>query len=243
MDSCVKILGTVVALCAAFATGPGLAQEDSPTTGRDVPRAVGGADDAVAVKGLVTHTSPDQSRTGPPSPPAAQGSEAAAATRSSIEPVRPEGGSAGLRRRANIKALIANAPKMATGSPASNTRIGLPLARSGAEGGTARNAIGAVVTGGGQGLGHAVPGSIASAGIGVHSPGRGVVGVGAAPANAGRADAPALAIPPNQAASPLTHTSGINGTLMGHIASGPSYIGGPAKDRSGINGTAMRPKH
>jgi hypothetical protein len=30
---------------------------------------------------------------------------------------------------------------------------------------------------------------------------------------------------------------------MGHIASGPGYIGGPAKDRSGISGTAMRPRH
>ncbi len=238
-----KILAVIAALCTLLATGPGHAQEDAPPTSRDVPRAIGGADDGVAVKGLVTHASPDESRTGPPSPPAAQRLEGAATTKSSVEPIRLEGGSAGLRRRANLKALIANAPKMATGSSASNGRIGAPLTRSGAEGGIGRNAIGAVVPGGGQGFGHAVPGSIASAGIGVHSPGRGVVGIGTATGNAGRADAPPSAIPPNQVASPLTHTSGINGTLMGHTAAGPSYIGGPAKDRSGINGTAVRPRH
>src|SRR5215472_7055511 len=39
-----------------------------------------------------------------------------------------------------------------------------------------------------------------------------------------------------------TYGTGLNGSTMGRITTGPGYIGGPAKDRSGINGTAIRPK-
>jgi hypothetical protein len=162
-------------------------------------------------------------------------------TNRGIDPVRAESGSAGLQRRANLKALIANPPKMQTDSTAFNTRFGPPPGRPGAVGGATRDAIGVVVPGGGQG--HTVPGSTASAGIGGHSLGSGVVGAGAATGNPGSADARRSTIPPNPVMSPAAHMSGINGTTMGHIASGPSYVGGPAKDRSGINGTAVRPKH
>jgi hypothetical protein len=154
------------------------------------------------------------------------------------EPVRLEGGSASLQRRANRKSLIASAPNIPA-APAANIGAIAPFKLPGAEGGPVRNAIGVVVPGGSQGLGHAVPASVAPAGIGMRSPGSGVAGAG----NVGSVDARRLAIPPNPVTSPVTHTSGINGTTMGHIASGPGSIGGPAKDRSGINGTAMRPRH
>lgn len=36
--------------------------------------------------------------------------------------------------------------------------------------------------------------------------------------------------------------TGINGTTIGHTASGSGSIGGPAKNLSGIDGTAMRPR-
>src|SRR5262249_5540117 len=158
----------------------------------------------------------------------------------SAEPVRLEGGSASLQRRANRKSLIATAPNMPAASSA-NTGAIPPFELPGAEGGPARNAIGVVVPGGGQGLGHAVPGSIAPAGIGVRGPGSGLAGAGTATGNVGGTDARRSAIAPNVVTSPVARTSGINGTTMGHIASGPGYIGGPAKDRSGINGTALRP--
>ena len=218
MESRVKVLGlaVAVALCAALAASPGRAQEDGANAGsdRDASR-VGG----VGIGGVGDII----------------GGRGA-------EPVRLEGGSASLQRRANRKSLIATAPNMPA---APSARIGAipPLKHPGAEGGPARNAIGVVVPGGGQGLGHAVPGTIAPAGIGMRGPGRGVAGAGTAAGSVSGADARRWAIPPNVVTSPVAHTSGISGTAMGHIASGPGYIGGPAKDRSGINGTAMRPRH
>jgi len=205
-----------LALCAALAAAPGRAQEDAPNAGsdRDTSRSggVGIGDGGDIIGGR------------------------------SVEPVRLEGGSASLQRRANRKLLIANGQNMPA-APSANIGAILPFKRSGAEGGPARNAIGVTVPGGGQGLGHAVPGSMAATGIGVRGPGSGVVGASPATGNVDSADARRSAIPPNAVANPVAHTSGINGTTMGHIASGPSYIGGPTKDRSGINGTAVRPRH
>jgi hypothetical protein len=216
MESRVKLLGLAVAmaLCAALAASPGRGQEDGANAGsdRDASRTggVGIGDGGDIISGR------------------------------GAEPVRLEGGSASLQRRANRKSLIATAPNMPA-APSANISAIPPLKLPGAEGGPARNAIGVVVPGGGQGLGHAVPGSIAPAGIGVR--GSGVAGAGTAAGNVGGADVRRWAIPPNPVTSPVAHTSGINGTTMGHVASGPGYIGGPAKDRSGINGTALRPKH
>lgn len=217
MESRVKVSGFAVAmaLCAALAASPGRAQEDGANAGSDrLASRPGGA--GIGNGGDII------------------GGRGA-------EPIRLEGGSASLQRRANRKALIATAPNM----PATAAHIGAipPFKLPGAAGGPARNAIGVVLPDGGQGLGHAVPGSIAPAGIGARGPGSGVAGAGTAAGNVGGADARRWAIPTNPVTSPATHTSGINGTTMGHIASGPGYIGGPAKDRSGISGTAMRPRH
>jgi hypothetical protein len=218
MESRLKVSGlaVAVALCGALAASPGRTQEDGANAGsnRDASR-MGGV--AVGDGGDII------------------GGRGA-------EPVRLEGGSAGLQRRANRKSLIATAPNMPA---ASSTHGGAfpPFKLPGTDGGPARNAIGVVAPGGGQGFGHAVPGSIAPAGIGVRGPGSGGAGTGTAAGNVGGAAARRSAIPPNLVTSPMAHTSGINGTTMGHIASGPGSIGGPAKDRSGINGTAMRPRH
>jgi hypothetical protein len=127
-------------------------------------------------------------------------------------------------------------------APSANIGAILPFKLPGAEGGAARNAIGAVVPGG-QGFGRAVPSSVAAAGIGVRGLGSGAAGAGTAAGNVGGTDARRWTIPPHPVTSPVTPAAGINGTTMGHIASGPGYVGGPAKDRSGINGTAMRPRH
>src|SRR5216684_1550661 len=218
MESRVKVLGLVVAvvLCAALAASPGRGQEDGANAGSDR--------DASRMGGVGIGGGGD-----------IIGGRGA-------EPVRLEGGSASLQRRANRKSLIATAPNMPA-APSANIGAIPPFKLPGAVGGPVRNAIGVVVPVGGQGLGHAVPGSIAPAGIGVRGPGSGVAGAGTAAGNVGGADARRWAIPPNPVTSPVAHTSGINGTTMGHIASGPGYIGGPTKDRSGINGTAVRPRH
>jgi hypothetical protein len=216
MESRVKVLSlaVAVALCAALAASPGRGQEEGTNAGsdRDAPRVGGGGirDGGDIIGGR------------------------------GAEPVRLEGGSASLQRRANRKSLIANAPNMPA-APSANIGAIPPFTRPGADGGPVRNAIGVAVPGGSQGLGHAVPGPVAPAGIGVRGP-TGVAGAGTAAGNGGGADARRSAIPPNVVTNPAAHTSGINGTTMGHIASGPGYIGGPAKDRSGINGTAMRPR-
>jgi hypothetical protein len=243
MESRVKILAIIAALCALLATGLGYAQEDASRAGRDVPQANGGADNGAASKEHVIPGSSDGSRSGATSRRAGDGREGAVVTNSWTDPVRVEGGAAGLQRRAKLKALIANLPRMATGSRPSTTHIVPPLVRPGAEAGATHNAIGIALPGSSQGLGHAAPPSTAAAAVGAHSLGSSVVGVGTPVGTISSTDAHRAAIPSNQVTSLLAHTSGINGTTIGHIASGPSYIGGPAKDRSGINGTAMRPRH
>jgi len=163
-------------------------------------------------------------------------------------PIRLEAGWTGLQRRANRKMLIANAPKMPAGA-LTNPGLGPPSMRSGADAGVVRNAVGMVVPSGGRGAGHAIAGYAAHGGIGANgfvpggATGTSAIGAGTAAGHGGGADLHRAAIPLNAVTGPAVHAAGINGTTMGHIASGPGYIGGPAKDRSGINGTALRPKH
>jgi hypothetical protein len=220
MESRVKVLGlaVAVALCAALATSAGRGQEEAPSA-------------------------PSDQRTGS----AGNGDSGDVVAGRGAEPVKPEGGSASLQRRANRKSLIANAP-IRPAAPSANISAIAPFKRPGTEGGPARNAVGvAMPGGGGQGFGHAAPGSTAPAGIGMRGPSNGVVGTGAPMGTVDGADPRRSEISPHVITSPVTHTSGINGTgingtTMGHIASGPGYVGGPMKDRSGINGTAMRPR-
>jgi hypothetical protein len=201
MESRLRILGVVAAWCAALAVVPGFAQENAPTTDGNVSRASGGAVGAPEF------------------------------TTNGVDPVRPESGSAGLQRRANLKALIASAPKMATGSPASGTRTGPPLVRPGVDGAGARNAIGAVMPGG-QTSSYSPPGFTVQTRSGVTAtgtPGR----------NVGDVNLRRGPVSPNAGQTP--QAAGLNGTTIGHVGSGLGSIGGPAKNHSGINGTFLRP--
>jgi hypothetical protein len=88
MESRVKFSGlaVAVALCAALAASPGRGQEDGANAGsdRDASRPGGvGLGDGGDIIG-----------------------------RRGAEPVRLEGGSAGMQRRASRKSLIANAPNL-----------------------------------------------------------------------------------------------------------------------------------
>src|SRR5262249_28132488 len=142
-----------------------------------------------------------------------------------VDPIRPEGGFAGLQRRANRKSLIANAPKMPAAQSA-NIGTALPLKRPGANGGPVRNAIGVVMPDGGQR--HLFLHSLDAVRAGVRGAGGGVAGVGTAIGNIDGVNPRQPAVPPNATASPAAYASGINGTTMGHIASSRSVIGGPA---------------
>lgn len=149
------------------------------------------------------------------------------------DPVRPEGGSASLQRRANLKALIANAPRTAVGSPAPNAHIDPPLVPLGVDGAATHNAIGAAMPGGrASGYNHPT--------FNIQT-GSGVTAIGTPAGNSAGINSHRGPVPLN--AGPAPHATGLNGTTMGHIASGPGTIGGPAKDRSGISGTSIRPKH
>jgi hypothetical protein len=170
---------------------------------------------------------------GSPVDAAAKGQQpdAAAATNSDIELFAPRHGASGLWRRANVKTLIANAASKAPGLPAANPRVvPLPL-RPGIEVSAVRNAAGLAVPGP-RPLGHDFARLTTPAGPGLTGGGSAAGGAGGAahstpaPTNAGMA----------------LRGTGINGTTMGRMATGPGFIGGPAKDRSGINGTLIRPK-
>jgi hypothetical protein len=215
-----KGLGAIVALWAALAACPALAQEanapSAPAAGADSPQAGGGPGDSV-VKG------------------AAAAPDGAATTNSrDIEPVTPMRGAAGLQRRANLKGLIANAPPRPAGAPAGYTRVGPLPAYPAAQAATARNAIGVPIPG-------AKPPGHDSAGIAsqARAAGIGTAGIGTAPGSAGSVTHQ-MQVPANAGAA--LRGAGVNGTAMGHVASGPAPIGGPARDRSGINGTLMRRK-
>jgi hypothetical protein len=254
MESRVKSLGIAVALvlCAALAVGSGLAQEQAPQAGsdRDAPpadgvgigakngRAVAKSSDAGGDRGA-GQSGPREgdavhaglravaNRKGAAATPGVLGtpsSDRGVMLDHGMSPIRLSEGLAALLRRANRKTLVAITPSAA---PSTNTGAHTPM-RPGADGGAMRNAIGVVVPGGGQGP------------VGT---GPGTIGAGTPAGNVGGADVRRPAIPLNAATGPAAHTAGINSTTMGHIAFGPSYIGGPAKDRSGINGTAMRPRH
>src|SRR5262249_16482733 len=153
----------------------------------------------------------DASRKGAAAPTDALGTPSAhsgAALSRDVDPIRPEGGFAGLQRRANRKSLIANAPKMSAAQSA-NIGTALPLKRPGAKGGAVRNAIGIVVPDGGQGHGF-----LRSVGAGLRGSGSGVAGVGTAIGNIDAVNPRRPAVPANAITSPAANASGINGSTM-----------------------------
>jgi hypothetical protein len=164
---------------------------------------------------MAAHPAPAQE-----SAPAAGGDAAQApAPAGDVEPFTPQRGPAGLQRRANLKAVIANAPANTAGVPPAAARAASSPARSRMDA-VQRNAIGV-----------ALPGTPAPAGN--------------KPANTGTPVANAAGITqrlPAPAAGSALHATGINGTTMGRMMAGPGSIGGPAKNHSGINGTSMPPR-
>jgi len=247
------------AVCGALAVAPSFAQDkpgaDAPPAkaGSDTPRGDGaGAGAGGPVKGASDTKAGDAGPSGdrvtvqnrPAGPQTIELSKdagrkgAAPATGTpgpqgvvlshGINLVTPDNGYAGLLRRANRKALIANNAAKRPVSPLAGT-ASLPFTHPGP---IARNAVGLVLPGTGAGGAdqHAPPPHAGPSGTGPI--GTAVVGAGHPPPT-----------PPNAGVSPTLHTAGINGTTMGHLASGPGVIGGPTKDRSSINGTAVRPKH
>jgi hypothetical protein len=228
----VRILAVV---CAALAATPALAQEAAPAADADAHTKDSNGDSA-AMKTPPAPSAPDGGHGNPVQ--TGQSKEGAAATANStngdLGPVIADGAAAGLRRRANLKMLLASPPKGAAALlgrsiPGLPPRPIRPSVLPGPA--AARNAIGA-----------ATPGAHPTA-FGVHlpvsaTPGAANAGVmmgGVSAANAHRA-APL----PDAAARP--QATGINGTTMGRVAAGSVPIGGPAKNRSAINGTLIRPK-
>jgi hypothetical protein len=205
-----KILrAALAALCAVLAAYPALAQEGAPAAGGDAPQAAAGA-------------------------PAKGPAPAGGAAIRDVEPFTPQREAAGLQRRANMKALIANARAHAAGAlaslPAANMRTAPPPVFSGGGGATPRSAIGVPLPAAPL-PGHPVAGIPAAAGgrpAGTGTPPPGVAG--------------ATHYVPLPNAGPPPRGAVINGAMMGRTSSGPGYVGGPAKDRSGINGTLMSPK-
>src|SRR5262249_36412718 len=127
----VKLVGAPVALCVALGALPARAQESAPAAGAEVPQTGGGPGVGAAVKGQDS------------------------AVLSNPEPVTLQRGSAGLWRRANLKTLIANAPK-AAGLPPANIRLAPLPGRAGI--GASRDAVGVALPG------HDVAGIAARAG-------------------------------------------------------------------------------
>jgi hypothetical protein len=257
-----------VVVCCALAADSGFAQEKAPGSdapaakaGSDAPRGDGlGAGAGLTSKGAsdtrVSDTGDrgagpsrptgpqtielgkDAGRKGPPAPGTPGPTPPNVTLSHGINLVTPDNGYAGLLRRANRKALIANAANKPVG-PMTAAAANPPLPHSGREG--ARNAVGLVVPAGngaaGTGAGqHPLPSPVHN---GTGPSGTGVIGTGSAAVGGGADPRHLTTTPPGVA----LHTAGINGTTMGHIASGPGIIGGPAKDRSAINGTVVRSKH
>jgi hypothetical protein len=231
-------LRILAVVCAALAATPALAQEAAPAADAHA-HTKDGSGDGAAMKTLPAPAAPDGGhgspvQTGQSTGQSKEGAAAAAhSTNGDLGPVIPDGAAAGLRRRANLKMLIVNAPKGAAALPG-RSLPGLPprpvnpsvLLGPAA----ARNAIGAATPGAHvTAFGAHLPVSASSG-----SPNAGVMG-GVGATNAHRA-APL----PDAAARP--QATGINGTTMGRVAAGSAPVGGPAKNRSAINGTLIRPK-
>jgi hypothetical protein len=271
MKNHMRFLGATFAvmLCSVLAAAPGLAQHAAT----DRSGEGGGVGDGTATKSEAHFINPggdrsganrsragDASHTGvsahdgvgveasragaaPAGTPAMQAPRADAGANTDLGPIRIEGFT-GLQRRANRKALIANAPKI-SGRPPTAIGITAPLMFPNANGGTAHNAASVVAPSasssalGSLSLGRNAPDLRTSAAMGVNAVGTNVAttvtGAGAAWRR------PTL--PSSAVAAPPSHAGAISGTTVSHIASGPGYLGGPAKERSGINGTAIRPKH
>jgi hypothetical protein len=248
------------AACAALAGSPSMAQQETAGAGGEASvgggsvtkggsdsrsgdtglRGDGGAsdnrrrDDGASNRPVTARSGKesgiDASRQGRNGPIGTRGGGTGGPTLShGIDLITPGDGYAGLHRRAIRTTLIANAAKKPAGMVPS---IGAnpQFAHPGADSHIVHNSVGVVVPGShnveAPGAGHNTPGFMAHVETGTRAGTSGIV-VHSAPLTMG----------------PALHTAGINGTTIGHGASGPGSVGGPSMNRSGINGTALRPKH
>ncbi len=167
-----------------------------------------------------------------------------------IDLVRPDGGYAGLRRRATRSSLIANAPKkvpaiVPPGNIVVHTPISLPAV-------AAKNAIGVTVPGTGvQNLAVAHP----STGVMVNgNAANGYVAKTSIGGNTGevrhenpppvpKSPVPKSPVPTPVPMSGAIHATGLSGTAMGHPTVNAAALGGPAHNVSGIGGASVRPRY
>jgi hypothetical protein len=153
-----------------------------------------------------------------------------------IDLVRPDGGYAGLRRRATRSSLIANAPKkvptiVAPGNIVVHAPISSPAA-------AAKNAIG--VTAPSTGIQNL---AVAHPSTGVMVNGNTANGYVAKTSIGGNAGEVRHQNPPPVPMSGAIHATGLSGTTMGHPAVNAAALGGPAHNVSGIGGASIRPRY
>jgi hypothetical protein len=157
------------------------------------------------------------------------------ATLHGIDLVRPDDGyaSPGLRRRATRSSLIAKSGKRTpTIVPPGNFVVHPPTSLPGARVEFARSAIGMTV-----------PTNIQNLSMVHRSSGIAVNGTAAKTSIGGNANEIRHENPhPVAIASPSIHSTGLNGTAMGHPIAGPAELGGPSHTVSGIGGASMRPR-
>jgi hypothetical protein len=241
MERPLKTVGLIfaAAICAVLVACPSRAQEDAqsadsdrdarssgdPDAAKNDPRAKdAGAVEVSARAGLNTRGNPDASRK--------SANERATGTLGKtpgnkgvpldhgINLVTPDEGYGG-RRRAIRKPFIANVPKKPAG-PSAVTITHPQVARPRGESAVMRNAVGTVVPSGNAGG--------PQSGRGIAKGGEGRTAIGSSPTGVGL-NFPRPTI--RQGTGATVNAAAINGTSIGHIAYGPSSIGGPAKDRSG----------
>jgi hypothetical protein len=149
------------------------------------------------------------------------------------DPVRPDGGSGNLRRRAMRSSLIAKAPTKNPAVPPTAGPVVHPTV-PGTAGEVPRNAIGvtAPTSFGTRNLGAVHP--MQSSDVGGHVARTGIGGS----VGLGHHDNPHPL--PNAAA--VNRPAGLNGTEMGRSAASPAVLGGPAHIASGIGGASIRPR-
>jgi hypothetical protein len=147
-----------------------------------------------------------------------------------IDPVRPDGANASLRRRAMRSSLMPDAPKkVPTAVPPGNIVVHPPIASQAV---TAKSAIGVSAPNTGiRNQAVARP----SAGVMVH----GNVAKTSIGGNVGEVRHENLHPVATVGAVP----TGLSGTTMGHPAVNAAALGGPAHIVSGIGGASIRPKY
>jgi hypothetical protein len=232
----------------------------APNAAGESDRSAGRSASPATVNGIANKTGGGE--IGHNAGPQASGTAAKTGTAvQSIDLARSDDGYASLRRRAMRSTLIANAPKkIPTTVPPGNIVVHGPTSSPGE---IARNAIG--VTAAGSGIrnltvahppsGIAVNGSVAKGNVDNANPANGNLANGN-PANGtlangmvaktsigGNAGEIRHENPHPVPVAGAIHSTGLNGSAMGHPAANAAALGGPAHMVTGIGGGSVRPKY